>query len=220
MRRLAMLALVVASAGCLRTTEFKCAQDTDCSATGAVCEPTGYCSFTDPACAMGRRYGDLSGAYSNQCVGDVTMTDGGIDGITDGATSDTPPMGCPSSYATITGGGSHVYRALGTGQWTAQRDACAADGANAYLAIPDDAAEATGIAALGGGALTWIGVNDRTTENTFETVRGGAAMYLPWSAGEPNNAGDQDCVAVITSSGMFETDKCTNSNPAVCECEP
>lgn len=218
MRGLAMLAFVMASAGCLRTTEFKCAQDSDCSATDAVCEPTGYCSFADPACGMGRRYGDFSGSYSKQCVGDATMSDGGVD--TDGDTGDAPPAGCPSSYATITGGGSHVYRALGTAEWTAQRDACAADGANAYLAIPDDAAEAMGIAALGGGALTWIGINDRMTENTFETVRGDAATYLPWSSGEPNNAGDQDCVAVITSSGMFETDKCTNSNPAVCECEP
>jgi hypothetical protein len=217
MQRLAMLAMIVASAGCLRQTEFKCAQDGDCSTTGAVCEGTGYCSFTDPDCASGRRYGDFSGSYSKQCVGDQLMPDGGTD---DGATGDALPVGCPASYATISGGGSHVYRALATAEWTSQRDACAADGANAYLAIPDDADEAIGIAALGGAASTWIGIDDRMTENVFQTVRGGTPTYLTWASGEPNNAGDQDCVSVLAGSGELETNKCTNSYPAVCECEP
>ena len=33
-----------------------------------TCEPTGYCSFPDPFCPSGRRYGQLSGALSGHCV--------------------------------------------------------------------------------------------------------------------------------------------------------
>ena len=58
------------------------------------------------------------------------------------------------------------------------------------------------------------------TEGTYETVRGDPPPYLTWAPGEPNNQGDQDCVAVIMSAGSLETDKCTTSFPAVCECEP
>ena len=87
----AALLLAAGTAGCLRTTEFKCMTDADCSASGAVCETTQYCSFTDTECAMGRRYGEFSGMYSNQCVGETSMNDGGVD------TPDGTPGGCPGS---------------------------------------------------------------------------------------------------------------------------
>jgi hypothetical protein len=56
----------IALAGCLRTTEFRCAEDAQCGP--GVCEPVGYCSFDDPSCPGGRRFGGLSGAYSDQCL--------------------------------------------------------------------------------------------------------------------------------------------------------
>ena len=33
-----------------------------------TCEPSGYCSFPDPFCPSGRRYGELSGALAGVCV--------------------------------------------------------------------------------------------------------------------------------------------------------
>jgi hypothetical protein len=41
-----------------------------------MCETTGYCSFDDSSCASGRRYGELGGPFSNQCVG---FDDGGTE---------------------------------------------------------------------------------------------------------------------------------------------
>jgi hypothetical protein len=38
---------------------FQCMDDAQCD--GGFCEGTGYCSFEDPACDSGRRYGELAG---------------------------------------------------------------------------------------------------------------------------------------------------------------
>ncbi len=87
---LATLALAPGTA-CLRTTQFTCATDTDCAGGAApgVCEDSRYCSFPDPECSGGRRYGGLSGPLADRCVGDVGL-DGGVDGPRDdgGPTAD------------------------------------------------------------------------------------------------------------------------------------
>ena len=68
MRALALVALL--SSGCLRTVSFTCASDTDCG--DGKCEPTTrFCSFADPACSSGFRYGALAGDSSNKCTNDV-----------------------------------------------------------------------------------------------------------------------------------------------------
>jgi hypothetical protein len=62
---------VLASTSCLRQTTFSCTADTECGAHG-VCEIVGFCAFDDPTCTEGHRFGELSGAYANQCVGPLT----------------------------------------------------------------------------------------------------------------------------------------------------
>jgi hypothetical protein len=74
MRALAVIA-AIASAGCLRQTEFHCSATAQCSR--GMCESTGYCSFDDSSCTSGRRYGDLGGPYADQCV---VLDDAGVDG--------------------------------------------------------------------------------------------------------------------------------------------
>lgn len=215
MRTLLFLAVLAGTAGCLRTTEFKCTTDGDCTATGAVCEPTGYCSFVDPACTDGRRYGEYSGSYANQCVGGMANPDGGVD------TPDGSPGGCPADYAALPGAGTHVYKLTNNAQqWMTQRDRCAQDGA--YLAIPDSTEELQAITTAAAAANTWVGITDSATEGTFETVKGGPAGFLPWVAAnnEPNNQGEQDCVSALMASPNIQTDRCSLSFPAVCECEP
>jgi biopolymer transport protein ExbB len=77
---LGLLAAILASGGCLKNTAaFACTSDADCG-TGGHCEPVGFCSFADPGCDQGRRYGDLSGPYANQCVG-FQLDAGRPDGI-------------------------------------------------------------------------------------------------------------------------------------------
>lgn len=86
MKLLSILA-ALALAGCLRDGAFRCDGDADCvrGALDGTCEPVGYCSFVDPACATGRRYADLSGPFSNECVtgGDASFAVGGtLSGLT------------------------------------------------------------------------------------------------------------------------------------------
>ena len=61
------------------------------------------------------------------------------------------------------------------------------------------------------------------TENTFVTVKGGTPPFLPWNtaAGEPDDTmGGQDCVSGLMANPLIQTDKCSDTLPAVCECEP
>lgn len=83
MTRATALSLLVAlaSGGCLKATDaFPCTRSTDCGA-GGTCEPVGFCSFPDPSCSDGQRFGSLSGPFANQCVGAGSSSgDGGVTG--------------------------------------------------------------------------------------------------------------------------------------------
>jgi hypothetical protein len=87
MRIILILIVAASAAGCLRTTQFHCGSNADCVKAGAqgTCESIGYCSFLDPSCASGQRFGDLSGQYSQTCVGDLPFVDGGVDGSNGGS---------------------------------------------------------------------------------------------------------------------------------------
>jgi len=61
-----MIALTAAlPLACVDARPYRCAADQQCGA-GGMCSPLG-CSFADPSCASGRRYGELTGA-PDQCV--------------------------------------------------------------------------------------------------------------------------------------------------------
>ncbi len=72
-----LIAAAYASTGCWRDIAFQCSASAECSL--GTCEPTHFCSFDDPSCPNGRRYGEQSGMYANTCVGDG---DAGVEGIT------------------------------------------------------------------------------------------------------------------------------------------
>ncbi|TPV93534.1 MAG: DUF2341 domain-containing protein [Myxococcales bacterium FL481] len=61
---------------------FECSQDSECIVADeyGVCEPVGYCSFTDESCSSGRRFGDhAGGSLGGVCVpgwGDGVEDDG------------------------------------------------------------------------------------------------------------------------------------------------
>ncbi len=71
----AMLGLL----SCQSSAGFQCMGDDACSNGGiaGACQPTGYCSFPDPDCASGQRYGELAEIYAQQCVPPDTDTDAG-----------------------------------------------------------------------------------------------------------------------------------------------
>jgi len=66
--------VVVGSAGCNSAPDaYACTSSATCTINGmaGTCEPSGFCSFPDPSCGEGRRYGEFSGPHSNQCVGQL-----------------------------------------------------------------------------------------------------------------------------------------------------
>jgi hypothetical protein len=65
----------------------------------------------------------------------------------------------------------------------------------------------------------WIGLNDRTTENTFVWSSGATSTYRSWGAGEPNNAaaGGEDCAAFLIVNGLWNDINCNNNVRALCE---
>ncbi|HEU0030537.1 MAG TPA: hypothetical protein VFQ53_07890 [Kofleriaceae bacterium] len=56
---------------------FTCTDSTQCSSAGVMgtCEPNGFCSFLDPNCPSGSRYGSSSGPNSDRCVGEEVPID-------------------------------------------------------------------------------------------------------------------------------------------------
>jgi hypothetical protein len=65
---------VLGLAGCLpRASGYRCEAAADCVSAGVAgrCEPGGYCSFPDPSCADGWRFGDYAGGFSDRCVGEA-----------------------------------------------------------------------------------------------------------------------------------------------------
>lgn len=215
--RTAVMCLVLAaaaSAGCLRTTEFKCVQDTDCGATG-VCEAVGYCSFPSSACATtGRSYGDSAGqGLSNSCV--PGNNNPGGDAGTDGSMS----AGCPSPYAAVAGS-AHLYKRLPNTTWYDARSDCKLTSASAYLAVPDDATELMNLATAAEGPPFWVGIDDQAVKGSFVTQKNAPATFLPWEPGEPDQSNPpMECVSAVSAT-QIATDKCYTMMTAVCECEP
>lgn len=90
-RRIAPLIVLLGVVGCSSDSLFRCADDSVCS-DGGICEPQGYCSFPDDACASGRRFGELADAgLANACVPERD---------TDGETDSSQPPSSTSATGT------------------------------------------------------------------------------------------------------------------------
>jgi hypothetical protein len=209
--------VLVACAGCIRGGSYHCASSAEClrGDVQGICEATNTCSFPDPSCPSGQRFGDLAGNDSNACVTDTT--DAGIDAPGDGHTADA--HGCPAGYISL-GGSQHLYNKVAVAAaWMNHKTGCTGEGANVYLAIPDDGIELGNILMLAG-ANAWIGIDDIAVEGSYQTVLGAPAGFLPWAPGEPDNSGNQDCVEALMATSKIATLGCNNQLIAVCECEP
>lgn len=79
--------VVAAGGGCLGSDQYKCSTNVDCTRASSQgrCEAVGFCSFDDASCGGGRRFGDLSGPFANQCVPppDAAPPDAPIDAAID-----------------------------------------------------------------------------------------------------------------------------------------
>lgn len=201
MRWAAVGLAVAATTGCLRDTEFKCTQDSDCEAMGH-CEAVGFCSVVDASCTAGRRFSESAGqGLAGTCV--------------------SAPMGgpgrCSADYVAV-GSSGHHYKRLGMVSWDQARAMCEQAGAATYLLIPDDATELAGLATIASPPF-WIGLDDLGTPGKFMTVKNVPATFTPWATGEPSTRSGRDCVRA-SSATQIATDLCGTQRAAICECEP
>jgi hypothetical protein len=226
-RGLLLFIAIASSAGCLRSTNFQCASDTECGA-GGQCESDKFCSFADSACSGGRRYGDNSGPNSGECVGGggPDMTGGEMQGQ-EMMGGEPPPMGCGANFVTLANSGprGHKYLVINTtGTWVTQRDGCAA--MNSWLAFPDGATIADARlelaavnTAVGGDGAGWMGINDIVVELQYKNSLNAAvstitAMLINTGGG----AGGKDCLA--SNATAMPDEDCGTARKAVCECIP
>lgn len=217
--------------GCLRKTEYRCADDGSCGAGGA-CEASGYCSFPDPNCTSGRSYGASAGTHAGTCTdgiippmadADLSMPDSD-ETLMDGGDVDAPAAVCPSGYAAIANGqAGHQYKVLTVIQnWDTQEAACQATTVKSHLAVPDVDTELQAMDALiGANQVYWVGISDQQTEMTWKTVLGGTQTYLPWLTPAPDDQSPgEDCVEALSNTHQFNDDRCNTKLPAICECAP
>lgn len=104
------LAALAALAGC--NDSFECAADSHCELNGVAgfCESIGHCSFPDEECETGRRFGNLAGTLSDQCVppaeGEATSSDASSGATADASSTVLPSPSMSSSPTEDTGGSS------------------------------------------------------------------------------------------------------------------
>jgi hypothetical protein len=212
--------LLASNAACLRTTEFRCSDNGECSG-GGTCEAVGYCSFADGSCSGGRRFDNTAGPFAGQCVG-ATGNDAGVDMMPMVDSGPDSPTGCPSGYMNA-GAQPHMYKVIATAtDWQTQVTACAATKpGGAYLAIPDDATELMDIDGIATGhPQYWVGVHHQNAA-VYNNVKNVTQTFLPWAMGQPNNGPPpMDCVKALSATAEFATEKCNTSIVAICECEP
>jgi hypothetical protein len=106
--------------------------------------------------------------------------------------------------------------------WTAARDLCVGLGGTlANIESADEQAIVGPLAANYGGGEPdlWLGGSDVNTETQWLWTDGTAVVYTAWREGEPNNAGEEDCMIIEGDNPAKEWDDrlCTNSYPYICE---
>ena len=97
---------------------------------------------------------------------------------------------------------------------TALTNAAAAGG---YLATINSQAENDAIFGFNIGSFPFIGLNDIASEGVFVWQNAEPVLYTNWTAGEPNNTFNEDCVQFYNTTGGWNDVNCANNFPALIE---
>ncbi|XP_071951100.1 macrophage mannose receptor 1-like [Antedon mediterranea] len=65
----------------------------------------------------------------------------------------------------------------------------------------------------------WTGFNDKSASGTYKWDDGTPVTYTNWDQGQPNSAGDSNCVALVTSKpvGFWDDMSCESNIGVICE---
>ena len=102
--------------------------------------------------------------------------------------------------------------------WYLAQSACEESGAK--LVVLNTEAKQEALTPLVAGK-TWIGLyRDARNKSRWLWVDGSSDDYTNWNKGEPNNAGEEDCVEMYSTSslaGKWNDKSCGVNNSYVCE---
>ena len=136
------------------------------------------------------------------------------DSVCQSMVSSTCSITCQCNAGEVANGGNCYEFSSGTADWNSARATCQAKGTGWDLASINSSGENTFITGQIGTA-TWTGLNDITTEGTYEWANGDAVSYTNWEASQPNG-GSEDCISILTDSFWYDRD-CTQGYRYVCE---
>jgi hypothetical protein len=184
------LALVAGACGMPRS-DFHCADSVECTlgATSGICQPNGYCSFPDPGCRSGQRYGeDGPDGVGGVCVGlETEVPDAAVAEEADAATvNPDAALGTPDAHVAMPD--AHV----------AMPDAHVAM-PDAHVATPDAALPDAGVP---GQVMPFVAVADAWIDSLHPTQNHGADPVLRVS-GDPRNALLRFDVAALPSNATI-----------------
>jgi hypothetical protein len=110
---------------------------------------------------------------------------------------------------------SHCYRFFGsTATWDAARAACQTVGAD--LISIGSVEENSFAVTLAAGNVFYAGFNDINSEGSWVWSDASPNTYTNWSASEPNNSGNEDCLHVYVD-GRWNDITCGTAQTYVCE---
>ncbi|MFZ4737356.1 MAG: lectin-like protein [Bradymonadia bacterium] len=155
---------------------------------------------------------------------DPEINPGAVDTCRDGIDQDCSgeaddDAGCPDCETFVRD--EHRYLVCTTPRnWQNAQAHCQAFGSN--LAAPDSLAEVEWLMSKARPVRNqdyWIGLNDRDREQYMEFLNGAGfpGPDIPWNAGEPDNAGDEDCVFVRGQDGRLSDLNCLRQKGVLCE---
>lgn len=186
-----MAGLLAATLGCTNSTEFNCQDDKDCSSDGQ-CEPSGFCSFPDPQCPSGRRYGELAGVgLENECV--VPGETAGSSGTAGGTTSETSSAQTSESTTTgsVTSSSESGMAETSTGSIPGTIDPCPPlpaprKGGTTVSVEPSQAAELVGLLGTAAADTTFL-LASGTYETTGRLELNAPGVVLRSASGNPED---------------------------------
>jgi len=125
---------------------------------------------------------------------------------------------CKECSGTIWGTGCYkLYSQVNT--WDAAKNTCGG-WSGSHLVSIGDAAENAFVAGLTPNNASWIGFNDKASENNFVWANGEPVNYTNWGGGQPDNAlFKEDCAEIMANAKWNDLD-CATLRLFVCEQEP
>jgi hypothetical protein len=126
-------------------------------------------------------------------------------------------MVCSLQQHVIAAASSKTYEYFPVGvSYAGAIDLCAQH--NGTLAIINSTEDNNAAYELMTTATAWFGLNDQAQEGVFRWVDGSPLTFQAWAGGEPNNDGEEDCVAFFTTTPYSWVDvSCEDAYSVICE---